>query len=173
MTVANVTNKRERSPLVLEEFLPYRLNRLGMTISEQLRGVYGCKYGLTVPEWRVLATLGEFGRMTAKAVGAHSWMHKTKVSRAVERLAARRLLSRETNPEDRREEFLSLTSAGRTFYGKLIPEMRAFETRLLAELGAGNKRDVLAALTRLEQALGIRQPARTGRTASVRTGRKR
>ena len=77
------------SKLALEHFLPYRLNRLSSAVSQQFRAVYGPHHDLTVPEWRVLATLAQFGTMTAKAIGRHSSMHKTKVSRAVRALEER------------------------------------------------------------------------------------
>src|SRR5262249_46397796 len=76
----------DEAPLKLEEFLPYRLNVLANLVSQALSRIYVERYGLGVPEWRVLVTLGEFGVMTGKAVGAHSHMHKTKVSRAVAEL---------------------------------------------------------------------------------------
>jgi len=69
--------------LKLEAFLPYRLNVLASLVSQALSRVYAVRYGIGVPEWRVLVTLGEHKTMTAKAIGAHSHMHKTKVSRAV------------------------------------------------------------------------------------------
>jgi DNA-binding MarR family transcriptional regulator len=47
--------------LVLENFLPYRLNCLASAVSRDFKAVYGRHYDLTVPEWRVLATLGQFG----------------------------------------------------------------------------------------------------------------
>ena len=144
--------------LILEDFIPYRLNRIGAAISEQLRGVYGRKYGLTVPEWRVLATLGQFERLTAKAIGAHSSMHKAKVSRAVRALEERRWLARSQNPNDRREEYLVLTSAGHQAYAAVIPDMMEFQARLRRKLGAGKTSAVLAALDALEGALSL--PAR-------------
>ena len=49
------------SKLALEHFLPYRLNRLSSAVSQQFRAVYGPHHDLTVPEWRVLATLAQFG----------------------------------------------------------------------------------------------------------------
>lgn len=88
--------------LTLENFLPYRLNRIGAAVSRDFRTVYGPEHDLTVPEWRVLATLGEFDEMGAKAIGAHSSMHKTKVSRAVRALEERRWLKRRESVEDRR-----------------------------------------------------------------------
>ena len=65
------------APLRLEEFLPYRLNVLASLVSQALSRIYVERYGLGVPEWRVLVTLGQHGVMTAKAIGAHTHMHKT------------------------------------------------------------------------------------------------
>src|ERR1700752_3846661 len=101
----------EEAPLKLEEFLPYRLHVLASDVSQALSRIYAERYGLDVPEWRVLVTLGQFGVMTGKAVGYHSHMHKTKVSRAVAELDRRKLIARRANREDMRETFLSLTPA--------------------------------------------------------------
>lgn len=121
--------------LALEEFLPYRLNRLAAAVSQAFRAVYGSHHDLTVPEWRVLATLGQFETMSAKEIGAHSAMHKTKVSRAVRALEERRWLQRRESPEDRREEILRLTPLGRKSYDEIIPCALAFEASILARLG--------------------------------------
>src|SRR5438445_10923671 len=115
--------------LKLEDFLPHRLNVLSSLVSQALTRVYG-RYGIGIPEWRVLVTLGENGVMTGKAVGAHTHMHKTKVSRAVAHLEQRRFLSRRPNRADLRESFLSLTPAGRAIYEELAPSALAFMDRL-------------------------------------------
>ena len=118
------------APLRLEEFLPYRLNVLASLVSQALSRIYVERYGLGVPEWRVLVTLGQFGVMTGKAIGAHSHMHKTKVSRAVAELEKRKLVTRRANRADLRESFLSLTAAGRTIYEELAPGALDFARRL-------------------------------------------
>ena len=141
--------------LVLETFLPYRLNRIASAVSRDFKAVYGHRYDLTVPEWRVLATLGEFGEMSATAIGAHSSMHKTKVSRAVRALEQRRWLKRREVLEDRREEILSLTSLGRKAYGEIIPRALAFEQSLVASLGP-DAAALLEALDLLEVHVGVR-----------------
>ena len=120
----------DEAPLKLEEFLPYRLNVLANLVSQALSRIYVERYGLGVPEWRVLVTLGQFGVMTGKAVGAHSHMHKTKVSRAVAELEKRKLVGRRANRADLRESFLSLTPAGRTIYEELAPGALDFARRL-------------------------------------------
>jgi hypothetical protein len=73
----------QAAPLKLEEFLPYQLNVVASLVSQALSRIYSHRYGIDVPHWRILVTLGQYETMTAKAIGAHSHMHKTKVSRAV------------------------------------------------------------------------------------------
>jgi DNA-binding MarR family transcriptional regulator len=138
--------------LELETFLPYRLNRISTAVSQEFRSVYGPHHDLTIPEWRVLATLGQFDQMGAKAIGAHSSMHKTKVSRAVRALEERRWLKRRESHEDRREEILTLTALGRKVYGSIVPRAIAFEKRLLSGLGP-EAASLLSTLDKLERVL--------------------
>jgi len=120
----------ERAPLKLEQFLPYQLTVVAALVSQALAQVYTTRYRIGVPEWRVLVTLGQFGVMTGKAIGTHTHMHKTKVSRAVALLEKRKLLARRANPADMRESFISLTPAGRTIYEELAPRALDFARRL-------------------------------------------
>ncbi len=115
--------------LQLEAFLPHRLNVLSNLVSQALTQVYG-RHGIGIPEWRILVTLGEFGVMTGKAIGAHTHMHKTKVSRAVAQLEQRKFISRRVNHADLREALLSLTPAGRAVYEELAPRALDFTERL-------------------------------------------
>src|SRR5262245_5784694 len=132
MNQNGATAKRARhdAPLRLEEFLPYRLNVTASLVSQALSRIYAERYGIGVPEWRVLVTLGQYGVMTGKQIGTHSHMHKTKVSRAVAYLESRKLVVRKANREDKREAFLSLTAAGRAVYEDLAPSALEFARRL-------------------------------------------
>ncbi|MBM6581577.1 winged helix-turn-helix transcriptional regulator [Microvirga sp. BT689] len=145
--------------LQLEQFLPYRLNRIAAAVSQDFRSVYGPHHDLTIPEWRVLATLGQFEAMSAKAIGRHSAMHKTKVSRAVRALEERRWLRRRQSEQDRREEILTLTAQGERVYGQIVPKAVAFERRLLEQLGP-EVGPFLEALGHLEEI--VRIAARAG-----------
>jgi DNA-binding MarR family transcriptional regulator len=124
--------------LQLEGFLPHRLNVLSSLVSQALTQVYS-KHGIGIPEWRVLVSLGQYGAMTGKAVGTHTHMHKTKVSRAVAQLEARRYIARKANRADLREAFLSLTPAGRAVYEELAPRARDFTERLSAVVAADDR----------------------------------
>lgn len=120
--------------LVLERFLPYRLNVLASIVSNALARIYAERFQLTIPQWRVLATLGEFEIRTARDIARHAVMHKSTVSRAVSALEARRLVSREANLDDMREELIRLTPAGREIYDALVPEALAFAERVMGTL---------------------------------------
>jgi DNA-binding MarR family transcriptional regulator len=135
------TRAAEQAPLKLEQFLPYQLNVVASLVSLALSRVYARRYRIGVPEWRVLVTLGQYGVMTGKAVGAHTHMHKTKVSRAVALLEKRKLLVRRANRADMRESFLSLTAPGRAMYEELAPHALDFARRL-TEILTPAERDV-------------------------------
>lgn len=135
--------------LRLEEFLPYRLNVVSSLTSQALSSIYAEQYRIGVPEWRVLVTLGQYGTMTGKAVGTHSHMHKTKVSRAVALLERRKLVSRRANKADMREAFLSLTPAGRSIYEELAPIALEFVARLGKDLNDADRATFERVLTLL------------------------
>jgi DNA-binding MarR family transcriptional regulator len=141
--------------LALESFLPYRLNRLAETVSREFSKIYRDRFGLTRPEWRTLATLGEFGTMTATAIGEHSSMHKTKVSRAVAELEKRRWLTRTPDAADRRVEHLALTKTGRGAYLELVPLAKAFERRLLERATQADREALLSGVRALERTLDL------------------
>ena len=111
---------------------------LSSLVSQALTQVYD-QYGIGIPEWRVLVTLGQFGVMTGKAVGAHTHMHKTKVSRAVAQLEARKFVTRKANRADLREAFLSLTPTGRSVYEELAPRAREFTEKLSEVISASDR----------------------------------
>ncbi|RUW61579.1 MarR family transcriptional regulator [Mesorhizobium sp. M7A.F.Ca.US.008.03.1.1] len=139
--------------LELETFLPYRLYRLADAVSREFSRIYKDRHGLTRPEWRTLAGLGQHGTMTATALGEQSAMHKTKVSRAVAELERRRWLTRKPDEKDRRIEHLTLTGTGLAAYREMVPLTKAFERDLLAGLSAEERTAIASGLAALETSL--------------------
>jgi DNA-binding MarR family transcriptional regulator len=138
-------------PLIaLERFLPYRLNVLAASVSNALAQIYADRFGITIPGWRVLATLGQFGTRTGRDIAGHALMHKSTVSRAVALLVERGLVEREPNPQDGREDRLALTGQGRAVYEALAPEALAFEARLLSSLSEAEREALFALIDRLD-----------------------
>ena len=144
----------------LETFLPYRLNQAAERVSQRFAAQYRDRYRMTRPEWRALAALGSYGRMTATEIGANSSMHKTKVSRAVRALEEKRWLKRSEDMSDRRIEHLELTPAGKRIYGEMITLARAYEEEM-ARLLADGLRQLEAGLAAIEAKL-TPEPARRG-----------
>jgi DNA-binding MarR family transcriptional regulator len=161
---------RDAAPLKLEEFLPYRLNVVANLVSQALSRIYSERYGIGVPEWRVLVTLGQCGVMTAKQIGAHTHMHKTKVSRAVAELERRKLIARRANRADLRESFLSLAAPGRAMYEDLAPSALAFAARLIEALDPADRAAFDRALRQLSErsaALGAETVERSSSPAAA------
>jgi DNA-binding MarR family transcriptional regulator len=133
------TRSSRDAPLRLDGFLPYQLNVASSLVSQALSRLYAERYGIGIPEWRVLVTLGQFETMTGKAVGEHSHMHKTKVSRAVALLEKRKLVLRRVNRSDLRESFLSLTPEGRAIYEDLAPGAVSFARQLIEAIDPADR----------------------------------
>ena len=135
--------------LELENFLPYRLSILAQIVSESLHDLYAGPFGLTVPQWRVMAALGRFAPLTASDVGQRIVMDKVAVSRAVAGLMKRGLVERATDRSDRRRAPLRLSGRGRAMHQRIVPLALAYEGRLYEALSAEERRSFDALTERL------------------------
>ena len=135
--------------LHLEKFLPYRLSVLSNTVSSAIAAAYFMNFGLSIPEWRVMAVLAANPGLSAAEVTARTAMDKVAVSRAVKSLIATGRLHRTTARKDRRRNHLALTAAGERVYARVVPMALQYERNLVAPLSA---RD-LATLDRLVRVL--------------------
>jgi DNA-binding MarR family transcriptional regulator len=141
--------------LLLEDFVPFRLNRLATAVSEYLSAIYRDRFGLEIAEWRVLVTVGQRLDVTAQHIVNSTRMHKTRVSRAVAELIDRKLLQRASNVSDARELTLHLTKAGQRLYDALVPMALERERLLLSRLNEHQRRGFIEGLTHLEESLGL------------------
>ena len=135
--------------LELIAFVPFRLNRLAGSVSQYLAGICRERFGLDMPQWRVMAIVGG-GACTAQSIVARTRMHKTRVSRAIAELEARTLIERAAAGPDRRERQVRLTKAGQRLYGELVPFALERERSLLACLDPEQYRGFLTGLVALE-----------------------
>ncbi|CAN5238016.1 MarR family transcriptional regulator [soil metagenome] len=135
----------------LEEFLPYRLSVLSNTVSGAIAGAYAERFGLSIPEWRVLAILGRYPGLSAGEVAERGAMDKVTVSRAVARLLKAGRLKRRFANDDRRRSILELSSRGRAVYGSVTPLARRYEAALLDGLTDAERTRFHAVLDKLLQ----------------------
>lgn len=117
--------------LILEDFLPYRLSILSNTVSTMIAHVYEERFGLSIPEWRVIAILGRFPGLSAVEVAERTLMDKVAVSRAVTKLLKNGRLDREFADADRRRSILNLSEDGRRVHDEIAPLALRFERELL------------------------------------------
>lgn len=120
--------------LELETFLPYRLSVLSNRVSGRIARSYETRFGLTIPEWRVMAVLGRFPGLTAAEVTERTAMDKVQVSRAVARLMTAGRIEQKAVDGDRRARHLFLSAAGQLDHGAIVPLAREMERQLAATL---------------------------------------
>jgi DNA-binding MarR family transcriptional regulator len=123
-----------RKNLRLSGFIPYRLSVLANTVSTAIAGAYAERFGLSIPEWRVLAVLAEMPNSSAAEVAGQTAMDKVAVSRAVASLLRAKRLQRRMAQSDRRRSVLSLSAAGERVYSQVVPFALRYEKALLAHL---------------------------------------
>ena len=123
----------------LAGFLPYQLSVTSNAVSGLIAERYRKRFGLKIPEWRVMAVLGDSGRMTQRALTAATVMDKVAVNRAVKVLEERGLIARVPNPDDGRSSLLALSAEGAAIHAEVMPLARATERELLSGLAPGEE----------------------------------
>lgn len=120
----------------LSAFLPYQLAVAANRISKGFAEMYRAEFGLTIPEWRVLAHLAQSDQISVREIQAKVEMDKSKVSRAAARLEAAGLIEKRENLEDRRLLDMRLTAKGRDLIARIVPIANSYQSKILAEIGA-------------------------------------
>lgn len=151
--------------LELERFLPYRLSVAANRVSRAFAQRYQTAFGLSIPEWRVMAVLGRFAPCSSLDICERTAMDKAKVSRAVSRLVAAGLIARGAHPADQRLNRLALSRKGRSVYERIVPLALALENEVLEGLTAEERRTLDDLLSKIEE--------RVRRMDSVNTGDSR
>ncbi len=146
----------------LDRFLPYRLSVLTNLVSGAIADAYRRRFGLSIPEWRVLAVLARHPGLSAAEVAERTRMDAVAVSRAVARLLAAGRLRRAVSRDDRRRSVLRVSASGAAVYREVAPLALSYERELLAALGPTESEAldrVLEALTARAQALSASSAA--------------
>jgi len=135
----------------LADFLPYLLSITSNAISDRIADEYRARFGLKIPEWRVMAVLGDAGPQTQRDLVGATRMDKVAVNRACKVLETRGLIARSPNLDDGRSHHLELTSPGRSVYGEIMPIALTMERKLFAPLSAHEREDFRSLLARIFQ----------------------
>lgn len=131
----------------LADFLPYLLSVTSNAVSDRIADEYRARFGLKIPEWRVMAVLGDAGAQTQRDLVGATLMDKVAVNRACKVLEERGLITRSPNARDGRSHHLELTPAGREMHSQIMPIAVQMEGRLFAALDRSERdrfKDLLA-----------------------------
>ena len=140
--------------LRLDDFLPYRLSITSNAVSDLIARSYRTRFGLKIPEWRVMAVLGEVESATQRELVSSTAMDKVTVNRATKALDDRGLVGRAPNKADGRSHHLALTEEGRALYEEIVPLALAIEEQLVSVMGAGEAEKLSETLKKLGQIAG-------------------
>ncbi|MEP7349077.1 MAG: MarR family winged helix-turn-helix transcriptional regulator [Sphingorhabdus sp.] len=138
-----------KAKLSLAEFLPYQLSITSNAVSDLIARAYRGKFALKIPEWRLMAVLGEQASATQREMADATAMDKVTVNRATKALEARGLIGRAPNTADGRSHHLALTDTGRDLYEQIVPEALAIEAELEKVLGSDKAKALAAMLAQL------------------------
>lgn len=141
------------SPLLLDRFLPYRASRLATALSRRLADRYEARFEISVAEWRVIVHLMQESEISIRDIYTRVDMDRARVTRAVQRLQARGLVSKLVNESDRRLIRLALSDSGRQMANEIAAIAARFEAELLAAVPATAGEALLTHFDVLETAL--------------------
>lgn len=137
--------------LTLERFAPYRLSRLSNRVSSIIATAYRDKFALTVTEWRIMAVLGEFPDLSGEEVSNKTQIEKSILSRAIQKLLKRHLITRSIDQADRRRQMLQLSALGEEIYDQIVPISLAYEQELMSCFNQTEQKQFSELLDRLSE----------------------
>ncbi len=135
----------------LDDFIPYQLSTASNAVSDLISNEYKSRFGLKIPEWRVMAVLGSRGASTQRHLVEATLMDKVTVNRAVKTLVDRELLDRSPNNADGRSHHLVLSQTGRDLYDQIMPAAEVMEKKIMTVLSADDQRQLSEMLAKIKQ----------------------
>jgi DNA-binding MarR family transcriptional regulator len=137
--------------LILSEFLPYQLSITSNAVSDLIARSYHGRFGLKIPEWRVMAVLAERGSATQRDLSSATQMDKVTVNRASKTLVERGLVGRAPNATDGRSHHLALSVTGKELYAQIVPLALSVEAEIESILGRDEAATLFALLAKLQR----------------------
>ncbi len=164
-------NARDRlaDPRHQADLLLYRLYRIHVTAGRMVVHMCETDYGITRREWRILSFLAEREGALSSQLAEHAMLDRARTSRTLTTLAAKKLVSRQPRPSDRREVHVFLTEEGRRLYGEIYPRVSAINRELVAGLTAEQRGLLDAMVDGLQEQASRMVAARPG-TPSPKDG---
>lgn len=142
---------QQHNALPLQSFVTFRINQLSMAFERQWTRYMRDRAGMSLAEWRIVATLASSGE---EATFAHvvqaTGMNKSLCSRCVTSLRDQGFLSVEPTPGDSRSLTLQLTRKATRLLGELGPVVLQRQRMFLEALTRDERVALFSALDKLQ-----------------------
>ena len=102
--------------------------------------------GLNLAQWRSLAIIRRLETCTMSSLARYSTVERTTLTRAVDQLVSRGLVSRWTPEQDRRQVNLALSDMGEVTYGKAVEILKDRNQWVLQDIDPKRLRDATRVL---------------------------
>ena len=132
----------------VDDYLPALLAQATQLISGEFHRVVKAK-GVTVSEWRVLATLAGGEPLSIGALAQVTVTKQPTLTRVLDRMELRGEVRRIPHGEDRRITLIGITPSGNRLVAGLIKLAREHEHRVLEPFGLQRAADLKATLKRM------------------------
>ena len=109
------------------------------------------RFNITRREWRILATLANYGACSSTVLAQKAELDPARTSRTVTRLVTKGWISREKHAHNTRSVWITLTPAGQALYDQMMPIIMDMNNRLTQDLSPEEKQNLLQALEKITQ----------------------
>ena len=141
----------------VDDYLAYLLARASHLISSEFHREVEAS-GLTVPEWRVLASLAGGAQRTVGELADIVLSKQPTVTKLIARMHEQGWVERSTGLTDRRQALVALSPVGRQRVQALLRRARSHEARVMGSFGEADSVRLKVILKKL---ISLHAPART------------
>jgi DNA-binding MarR family transcriptional regulator len=149
------------SHLHIGHFLTFQLIRLANAAKANVTRRYLADFGLSVPEWRLLAMTTRFQPVRFSELVANSSMDKGQASRTLQGMIKRGFIATKAPGAVRRAGdtaavpvILQVTPKGRSLYKAVLPIAQRNQAKLLQKLTRDERRTLYIILSKLFSVIG-------------------
>lgn len=138
-------------PRDIRDLFSYRLAYMVRLNDRHAQTVLIEQYGITLGEWRTLATIRYLGAPSLRHLARETQQDEGLLSRYVKGLIKRELLEKKSSAEDQRVIELTLTSKGEALHGEVMIFAWKLNQDMFTDLTTEEQTQLLALLDKLFQ----------------------